>query len=400
MSPKCAKNQIQDFYRRVELRCHWWEVDLGQYHRSLVTRRHAFPMNNQQQHLRRLVRSSLAWRHFILGCLFGAACWNSAGTLRGQTTNLYDAGAGGFVADPVFDWGWTPHNIAPVTGAPNQGVAVTNDLGTGLNAWNIDDNKASTANPFYSDCIDAPGANGACGVAQNSAAALQNGWRFSTRARYLSDHDTNIANMGLSAWLSNLGYFVQFDLNNNDLRATLYNAQHLATTLLLTTGGTGAAAYHDMALVYSPVSQKVAFEFDGVTKGFTTGFSQTHENAVLWGNLASADGRGTMNFHDVEFQVLLPGDFNRNGFVDAADYTMWRDHLGSTAFLSADGNGSGVVDSADYSVWKSHFGTNNVSGAGAAASPAVPEPSGFVAILGAAVGLLAMFRGRAASPLS
>jgi hypothetical protein len=69
---------------------------------------------------------------------------------------------------------------------------------------------------------------------------------------------------------------------------------------------------------------------------------------------------------------VLAGDYNHNGIVDAADYTVWRDSLGRTgAGLAADGNGNGIVDQADFNVWKSNFG--NHSGRGAAA--AVPEPN-------------------------
>ncbi len=54
----------------------------------------------------------------------------------------------------------------------------------------------------------------------------------------------------------------------------------------------------------------------------------------------------------------IRGDFNRNGIVDAADYTVWRDSLGLavTSGTGADGNVDGMVDSLDYEVWKSNFG--------------------------------------------
>jgi T5SS/PEP-CTERM-associated repeat protein len=71
--------------------------------------------------------------------------------------------------------------------------------------------------------------------------------------------------------------------------------------------------------------------------------------------------------------VLLPGDYNNDGHVDAADYTVWRDMLGSTgADLAADGNGDLVVDQADYSVWRANFG-NSQSASLAATGAAVPE---------------------------
>ncbi len=53
---------------------------------------------------------------------------------------------------------------------------------------------------------------------------------------------------------------------------------------------------------------------------------------------------------------VLAGDYNFNGVVDAADYSVWRDTLNSMADLRADGNGDGVVDALDYGVWRSNFG--------------------------------------------
>jgi hypothetical protein len=76
-----------------------------------------------------------------------------------------------------------------------------------------------------------------------------------------------------------------------------------------------------------------------------------------------------------EFPTIpdVAGDYNGDGIVNAADYTVWRDSLGSTTNLTADGNGNGVVDAGDYDVWKANFG--NHAGAGASANAAVPEPA-------------------------
>jgi hypothetical protein len=69
----------------------------------------------------------------------------------------------------------------------------------------------------------------------------------------------------------------------------------------------------------------------------------------------------------------LAGDYNHNGTVDAADYVVWRNTLGSTTALDADGDNDGDVDLHDYTVWRAKFG--NTAGASAAApSEAVPEP--------------------------
>jgi Subtilase family len=67
----------------------------------------------------------------------------------------------------------------------------------------------------------------------------------------------------------------------------------------------------------------------------------------------------------------LPGDYSGNGHVDAADYTVWRDTLGSNTNLRADGNLNGVIDVADWGVWKQNFGRT-------ASASAVPEPPGMI----------------------
>lgn len=72
--------------------------------------------------------------------------------------------------------------------------------------------------------------------------------------------------------------------------------------------------------------------------------------------------------------VNLPGDFNGDGVVDAADYTVWRDNLSSSeSVLNGNGDGSGTVDVADYTLWKQNFGA---SAFGASTTPALaPEPT-------------------------
>ena len=52
------------------------------------------------------------------------------------------------------------------------------------------------------------------------------------------------------------------------------------------------------------------------------------------------------------------GDYNVDGVVDSADYTVWRDTRGAhvTPGTGADGDGNGVVNGDDYEVWTDHFG--------------------------------------------
>lgn len=63
----------------------------------------------------------------------------------------------------------------------------------------------------------------------------------------------------------------------------------------------------------------------------------------------------------------LLGDYNNNLAIDAADYTIWRDTLGSDTDFRANGNNEGVsedfIDMADYDTWKAGFGKTAASGA-------------------------------------
>jgi len=77
------------------------------------------------------------------------------------------------------------------------------------------------------------------------------------------------------------------------------------------------------------------------------------------------------------------GDYDLDGVVSLADYTLWRDSLGESGFnLPADGNGDLVVDSSDYQLWHTAY-----SGLGGALHPAaaIPEPNSLMLLLAAAV---------------
>lgn len=75
-------------------------------------------------------------------------------------------------------------------------------------------------------------------------------------------------------------------------------------------------------------------------------------------------------------EVLSSGDFDGDGVVDAADYTVWRDNLGSVGGLpysAGDANGDGDVTQADYEIWRAHYGQVLSPASGLAMT--VPEPS-------------------------
>jgi Concanavalin A-like lectin/glucanases superfamily len=84
--------------------------------------------------------------------------------------------------------------------------------------------------------------------------------------------------------------------------------------------------------------------------------------------------------------AIVPGDYDRNGTVDATDYDKWKEEFGTVVVQpgdGADGNSNGVVDSADYVVWRN---SNPELGSGAQAE-SLPEPCAAVLL---AFGILAI----------
>ena len=75
----------------------------------------------------------------------------------------------------------------------------------------------------------------------------------------------------------------------------------------------------------------------------------------------------------------VPGDYNNDNKVNAADYTVWRDHLNTSFQLPNEVSGvtPGMVTAQDYTEWKNRFGNMGAGGGAESASfgREVPEPS-------------------------
>lgn len=86
--------------------------------------------------------------------------------------------------------------------------------------------------------------------------------------------------------------------------------------------------------------------------------------------------------------AAVAGDYNGNGVVDAADYVVWRDHLGTSFQLTNEvaGMTPGTVTNEDYTAWRARFGNISGAGVGSGVSAApVPEPTAMVFAILAAV---------------
>lgn len=143
--------------------------------------------------------------------------------------------------------------------------------------------------------------------------------------------------------------------------------------------------YDTAALFVDAITNPAAYGFSNVTDQAAPGLEpgpgsydgepvSNPEEYLFWDNVhPTASGHAMFAGELVEY-LSLPGDFNGDSLVDAADYTIWRNSLGATVErgTGADGDGDGLVDQGDYRIWKAHFGqARSVS----TAANIVPEPA-------------------------
>jgi autotransporter-associated beta strand protein len=90
----------------------------------------------------------------------------------------------------------------------------------------------------------------------------------------------------------------------------------------------------------------------------------------------------------------VPGDYNNNGVVDAADYVVWRKANGTNTQLQNEvaNTTPGSVTNDDYLAWRSRFGNTSGSGGGLGGAAGVPEPAVFGLLFTALLGALSSRR--------
>lgn len=82
----------------------------------------------------------------------------------------------------------------------------------------------------------------------------------------------------------------------------------------------------------------------------------------------------TSSFNLMISPAGVPGDYNGNGIVDAADYVLWR----NGGPLQNQVDDPGTVNAADYTAWRTRFGNAAGTGSFTIALVAVPEPASVV----------------------
>jgi hypothetical protein len=107
-------------------------------------------------------------------------------------------------------------------------------------------------------------------------------------------------------------------------------------------------------------------------------------NVILAGD-SGPDGARWSKSGSFTVQVApagVPGDYNGNGTVDAADYVLWR----NGGPLQNEVDAVGTTNAADYAAWRARFGNAAGSGAGASVYAIVPEPAALMLLLLGSVG--------------
>ncbi|TWT98107.1 Electron transfer DM13 [Botrimarina colliarenosi] len=140
-------------------------------------------------------------------------------------------------------------------------------------------------------------------------------------------------------------------------------------------GAENTTAAFTAGLEIGPQLLGIAFDGGSLTLDLPSG-----ETIEGWNAISVWCTEVPVSFGDAVFAAppAPPGDYNGDGAIDAADYTVWRDTENqSGAGLAADGDNNGVVNTLDYTVWANHY-------SGPAAT-AVPEPTGLAILIGSLV---------------
>ncbi len=173
---------------------------------------------------------------------------------------------------------------------------------------------------------------------------------------------------------ADFGMFSGIEITNTSIKGIDINLN--APTLFPHLGG-GIVGFHaDFAAVSSPP----IFTSDALPTNTAIGpGSFVDSNITLLPPVGVVTGSGLTSF-SITAVPQHSGDYN-NGIVDAADYTVWRDHLGQSFSLpNRDPNATGPVAASDYTFWVAHFGQTG-AGAASVAQTAVPEPASLCMLL-------------------
>ena len=287
----------------------------------------------------------------------------------------------------------------------NGSIATTplaNDLG--FAAWQITNSGATNEQAFYNQLGGTgPFDPGGSGLTQQQSNTINaNGFVMSLRARIVQGPIYDPNGTGLFSIDSTLAGF------NGSRYDIALGSDGQGNTLVILSSSTSfndgvtfsstpfgspllvaGTDYHLYQLSYNPTTLQAALFVDGVQRltGYTgssvSGGATANNYGLSFGTANDATGNFALAELDSGQITFLIGDYDGNGVVDAADYVVWRNGLGT------------IYTQNDYDVWRAHFGQMAGSGSGVSANAAVPEPATLV-LLTLATTCWCLRRGRAA----
>jgi hypothetical protein len=191
----------------------------------------------------------------------------------------------------------------------------------------------------------------------------------------IAEHDDTISN-------ANIGGFVSRQASTNSLFGKYVFGGYQSGLQ----GGNGILLYFDTNEVKNP-NDPYTIRRLGITG------SPALPSSSLLGFGEGANGAIYAMFDNGQIYELvpqaipLPGDYNNNHVVDAADYVLWRENAGTNNILLNDAVG-GMIDDDQYNQWRANFGNSIATGGFGAVL--VPEPGVLPLLFASAVaGLLA-----------
>jgi autotransporter-associated beta strand protein len=288
----------------------------------------------------------------------------SVHTLQVDSTQTFTLGGGTLTLDTI---NLMPHATTPAA------IAMTGDVN-----FNPLNNSAAViangAGEGSSGRIDLNGGNRTLNVGNGSAAAdlainvpIINGGLTKSGGGTLALNSANTYAGDTSVLAGVLSLGSPFLANGADV--------HLASGALLDLNFGGAPDVIDSLFI------------DGTSQAVGTWGAVGNASADFQSSFISGTG-----LLQVSTYVIPPlaGDYNEDGTVDAADFLVWRDNLGSETSLPNDDT-SGVGQD-DWDRWAANFGQTNGNGAGNL-SAVVPEPAS-VGLIAAACAILCVLRCR------
>ena len=188
-----------------------------------------------------------------------------------------------------------------------------------------------------------------------------------TQGAFLSDTSTlKILNWNGSGfntlWSLNDAGFVRKDIQDFPINVNSATATGKSDLLTSPIVPGGQPVFFTRRIIDASTSQFEiqAWQLDGAG-GATTFGTGTGISLDALAVRAASPGQTSILFSTevVGAAGFADGDYNRDGYVNGADYVQWRRSLGPTPVppgTGADGNKNGLVDQADYDVWRNHFG--------------------------------------------